>query len=194
MQVTPTLVSSGTRPLSANVNTPIGQIANVINGNVEDDNISASAAINASKLAGGVTGMFGAWKTTWTPTWTNLTVGNGTVVARYQQLGKTVVAIIGITFGSTTSVSGNIEFTLPVTAASWYSGPRIFMGLAYAFDSSVGAANPVGIDNAAGTAKGEFTTWGAGLTFVNNAASASNAPFVWAANDTLFGTFTYEAA
>jgi hypothetical protein len=31
----------------------------------------------------------GAW-TTWTPSYTNLTVGNGTVTARYSQVGKTV--------------------------------------------------------------------------------------------------------
>jgi hypothetical protein len=58
----------------------------------------------------------GAW-TTWTPSYTNLTLGNGTVVARYCQIGKVVFFNFFLTFGSTTSMTAaNPTFSLPVAA------------------------------------------------------------------------------
>jgi hypothetical protein len=60
----------------------------------------------------------GAWST-WTPTFTNLTVGNGTVVAKYKQIGTKTYAIkVWITLGSTSSVGTNPSFTLPFTSAN----------------------------------------------------------------------------
>ena len=59
----------------------------------------------------------------YTPTWnagtTNPTLGNGTLVGRYVQIGKTVHATISLTFGSTTTIgSGAYTFGLPVAAAN----------------------------------------------------------------------------
>lgn len=54
-----------------------------------------------------------AW-TTWTPTWTNLTVGNATQDFRYKQYGKLVVVRGQITLGSTSSMGNSPNFTLPV--------------------------------------------------------------------------------
>lgn len=59
----------------------------------------------------------GAWQT-WTPSYTNITVGNGTVVAKYKQIGKKVSFRFRLTFGSTTSISTAPTITLPVTAAT----------------------------------------------------------------------------
>lgn len=55
----------------------------------------------------------GGW-TTWTPTYTSITVGNGTVVARYCQIGKIVHVFWRLTCGSTSSWSNDPRFTLPV--------------------------------------------------------------------------------
>ena len=57
--------------------------------------------------------------TSFIPSWTNLTVGNGTNSGAYTQIGKTVFLRINLLFGSTTSVSGDICFTHPVTSASY---------------------------------------------------------------------------
>jgi hypothetical protein len=54
-----------------------------------------------------------AW-TTWTPTYQNITVGNGTVVAKYTQIGKLVTAKFFFTLGSTSSVGSDPRFSLPV--------------------------------------------------------------------------------
>lgn len=60
----------------------------------------------------------GAW-TSWTPTFTNLTVGNGTLSARYKQIGdKTYAIAVQLTLGSTSSVSTSPSFTIPFTLAS----------------------------------------------------------------------------
>lgn len=58
-----------------------------------------------------------AW-TSFVPVWTNLTVGNGAVAAYYRQVGKTVEISITITFGTTTSVAGNVSTTVPVASVN----------------------------------------------------------------------------
>lgn len=64
-----------------------------------------------------------AW-TTYTPTWTaattNPTLGNGTLVGRWARVdGRTIVAHINLTIGSTTTLgSGAYSFALPVTSAN----------------------------------------------------------------------------
>jgi len=55
----------------------------------------------------------GNW-TTYTPSFFNLTLGNGTLTARYAKTAKTVNYFIRLVFGSTTSISGSVSFTLPI--------------------------------------------------------------------------------
>lgn len=58
-------------------------------------------------------------ETAWSPTWTGLTVGNGTVADNfYVRHGRFVIAHYVLTAGSTTSYSGISSFTLPVEAAA----------------------------------------------------------------------------
>jgi hypothetical protein len=52
----------------------------------------------------------------YTPTYSGITVGNGSVVARYQQIGKTVHVFFVLNWGSTTAVSNYGTFTLPVNS------------------------------------------------------------------------------
>jgi hypothetical protein len=54
----------------------ISTVQTVINGNIDDANIKAGAAIASSKLA---TGIYADAP----PTWAGLTVGNGTNTGRY---------------------------------------------------------------------------------------------------------------
>jgi hypothetical protein len=51
----------------------------------------------------------------WTPTWTGVTVGNGTVTAQYAEVGSLVYGILKLEWGSTTSQAGDAIFSLPVT-------------------------------------------------------------------------------
>jgi hypothetical protein len=55
----------------------------------------------------------GTW-TSFTPTWTNLTVGNGTYSsAAYLLDGKLAHVSVALVFGSTTSISGSVSITVP---------------------------------------------------------------------------------
>lgn len=57
----------------------------------------------------------GAPWSTWVPTFTNLSVGNGSYDARYRQAGKTVDFLFAMTAGSTTGGGSQWGFTLPAT-------------------------------------------------------------------------------
>lgn len=80
----------------------------------------------------------------WTPTYTNLTIGNGTVVARYQQIGKTVNFEFYFSMGSTSAMGTTPQITMPVTPKYYAktfdmyiqdAGTQFFIGTADTFDS-----------------------------------------------------------
>lgn len=66
----------------------------------------------------------GGW-TTWSPNYGGITVGNGTVYARYQQIGKVVNFYFRLVMGSTSTIGSDPYFTLPI--ASTYANQN-FMG------------------------------------------------------------------
>ena len=128
---------------------------------------------------------------TWSPTYANLTVGNGTVVARYIRIGDTVHATYSLTFGTTTSITGTPTISMPVAATS--STPN---------DTIIGSANlrEVGTALRLGAVyKASTTTFGvyaqtAGSTHVRLANLSSTVPFTWGDTDYIRFTATYEAA
>ena len=54
---------------------------------------------------------------TWSPTFTNLSVGNGTLTAYYKIIYDTLIYKWTLVWGSTTSISGSVTHTLPFTRA-----------------------------------------------------------------------------
>ena len=106
-------------------NNPIGRIATKITGSGSEMHFgtsgSYSAGIDATGLKinkdGIVSPVDGALQS-WTPTLGNITIGNGTVVAKYQQFGDIVHWMLQLTLGSTTSFSGSIYVSAPVTPNS----------------------------------------------------------------------------
>lgn len=61
-------------------------------------------------------GQIGAAWVAWTPTWTNLTIGNGTNDAKFLQVGKLIYYRLVTTLGSTSAVGTGPTFTLPITS------------------------------------------------------------------------------
>lgn len=126
----------------------------------------------------------GDW-TTFTPTWTNLTVGNGTVVARWRQINaKAIEFNIRLTFGSTTSISGNVGVSTPATIATsnTFAPARLV-----AYDSSSGNVyGGVGILSTSTS----LTLFAGGSPF---AVITSAAPFAWATGDVLHVSGSFEA-
>lgn len=123
----------------------------------------------------GYAGAQGEW-TTFTPTWSNLTVGNGTSVGKYTVVGKTAFVHVYVTFGTTTSVGGAISLTLPVNNTNVltaqvlgnfeaYSGTQFFRGRALVFNASiVQFINDTGGAATTTDATHPFT-WGTGSQF-----------------------------
>ncbi len=128
----------------------------------------------------------------YTPTWTNLTVGNGTVDFKYTQIGKRVFVSGRLVFGSTTSITGGgPTFTLPVTSAA-IDQTRRCRGEATLYDN--------GTETYFGTVQLQSTTtaWArvyrTDLTYQAGAAIDATAPFTWTTSDEFLVNFNYEAA
>jgi hypothetical protein len=137
----------------------------------------------------------GAW-TSYTPTWTNLTVGNATQTSAYVAAGKLYFVRIGLTFGSTTSISAQPEFTLPggVSVSSDYYANYQF-GYGGFRETGAGTTFTAPILRAAATASQlRFGTLNATQFYVFNDIVSATVPFTWNAGDLIMGTFFFEAA
>ena len=131
----------------------------------------------------------GTW-TTWTPTWANLTVGDGTVVARYSQINKVIHMRVVVVFGSTTSISGSVTFALPVTASSTASTT----GHGVAQFGDAGSSQYLGVVRLATTTTAQLVVPNTSGTYPTFAGLSSTVPFTWANTDTIDVTLTYEAS
>ena len=109
----------------------IGAISNAL-VDAKGDLITATAADLPARLAVGANNAFlkadsttasglvwdnSAW-TSYTPATVNLTVGNGTLVGRYKQIGKTVSWEVRFTLGSTSAISNDAFIEQPTAATS----------------------------------------------------------------------------
>jgi len=132
--------------------------------------------------------------TSWTPTWTNLSIGNGTVVAKYGRSGKWIVCRLSIVLGSTTLISGSVSFTLPATRAAYGGSAGVTpLGTCYLFDTSALIVLQGTITNASPTT-GLIAVWKADGTYSQSALLSSTVPFTWATGDEIGMQFLYEAA
>lgn len=130
--------------------------------------------------------------TAWTPTLTNLTLGNGTKTGRYCQIGKVVHFRFWFKLGSTSAVASAPAFSLPVAAPALTAATEA-IGIAEFYDSSAGDV----FDGAAfldSTTTARFFARGASLTYTQRANPTSTVPFTWATNDEIAVNGTYEAA
>jgi hypothetical protein len=130
----------------------------------------------------------GAW-TSWTPTWSGITLGNSTVDAAYVQFGKTVTFRLSLTVGSTASGFGRIVFSLPIPNDISFNdfsvnGTFVDINLATGF-----LIIPVIFDD---NVYCDAAT--ANTTYVTRVGGSSTVPFTTASGDILRVTGTYEAA
>lgn len=139
----------------------------------------------------------GAWRVwstltsfSFTPTWVNLTVGNGTQDWVYNIAAGRVFVSGNLLFGSTTAVTGtNFRFSVPVPgifASEESLGQAIFndAGVRYHGEMhyDIGLAAPLAR---------VFTVSGANILDTNTSATS---PFTWAVNDRFSASFSYRAA
>ena len=147
---------------------------------VNSDYVIANAAISAKYYSGQAnpTGWPGFFN--FTPSWTNLTVGNGTIIAKYSIVGRLVKFTANLTWGTTTSIAGSVGVAPPVAPAAPYGNympigdislidwtTALYMGAAVLM---VSGSIDVRVIGAAGT----YANW----TSVN-----ATTPFTWASTD-----------
>jgi len=77
---------------------------------------SAASILTAAQL----NNIGGAW-TSFTPSWTNITLGSATNLGRHEQIGRLCVFEAHLTLSGST-VTGAISLALPFTAARVYAG------------------------------------------------------------------------
>lgn len=129
---------------------------------------------------------------TWTPTWTNLVVGAGTLTTKYLQIGKLVAFHLALVFAADTVISGNVLFTVPVTPIDY--GKNMPVGVARYKDATGGnAAQGVSQIQASSSncAPNVYDTSG---TYATATQVNATIPFTWAVNDDLECSGVYLAA
>jgi hypothetical protein len=126
----------------------------------------------------------GTW-TTWTPSYVNLTKGNGTETARYVRIGETVNYFIKFTMGTTSAVTGAVGVSLPVNnndntvlhnAVIADVGTGNYAGFGEIFDNYVYLRNSI-----------------VNGTYGSFAAVSATLPMTWTTSDYFIISGTYEA-
>jgi len=167
------------------------------------DLISATAASTVARLAVGANDLLltaasgettglkytGAW-TTYTPTLvTGMTLGNGTRVGRYCQIGKVCFVFFSFTLGSTSAITGNPEFSLPVTSAqsaTYANGDSLLLDYVTAEYYGKVYLNT--------TTSAVVFAQSASGSYVKDAGVSSTVPMTWATNDKITANFWFEVA
>jgi hypothetical protein len=127
----------------------------------------------------------------YTPTFANLTVGNGGLAGIFTQIEKTVYGQVVLTLGSTSSVGNDATISLPVTGRSNTINTAI--GNFNSQDASASAFYS-GVLAMQSTTTAKILIQNASGTFVQNVGTTAGAPFAWAVNDVLYFNFNYAAA
>lgn len=119
---------------------------------------------------------------TFTPTVTNLTVGNGTWVASYHRSDGWIDLECDFTFGTTSAVAGDLTFQLPVNSAN--VSPDLWT-ITFRDDNT--ALHYTGQAEYTNTTTGVFVrAIGTAGAYAVGAALGAAVPFTWAVNDRIF--------
>ena len=120
----------------------------------------------------------------YTPTWVNLTIGNGTVTAKRAIANKIVLVELTVVFGSTTTIALATTFTLPFNNTA--PGSVLPLGQLGMYDSSATSVY-------SGTVYASAATTGVLYTNASPATLVSaTVPFTWAVGDQISITLQYQ--
>lgn len=128
----------------------------------------------------------------WTPTFTNLTVGNGSLTAQAIRVNDLYVANFRLVFGSTSSMGTDPRVQLPLAAAT--TSRYLSVGSIFHFnDASTGIeyqgyGRIYDTDEVRIRYSRQSTASSAGI-FANSVQSTL--PFTWTTSDELFGLIVY---
>jgi hypothetical protein len=175
---------------------------NLVNPTAKGGIVSASAANTPSVLAVGANNNFliadssattglkwsGSY-TSFTPAYTNVTIGNGTNVGQYLRIGNFVHVTQKFTLGSTSSVTSNIFLTLPLNASNAHNA---IIGTMYLEDSGVAAYTGHIVKTS--TTAGLLQVLNAAGTYVTPVSTSASVPISFGTNDNWTLSYIYEVA
>lgn len=153
--------------------------------------VSSGSAVVSNLDADKLDGLNAAEWASYTPTLTNLTIGDGTVVGRYRRMGTHVEFSVTITLGSTSSVSADPRFTAPVQMSSIYAVSSFPVGQGVLLDTGV-VAYPCVIAPISDTTC-RFLAHATGGSYITLTSPSSTVPFTWGTGDVFYARGTYEA-
>ena len=139
----------------------------------------------------------GNW-TSYTPTWGNITLGSGgaaaTSSAKYAEVNGVVFISGSLTFGSGTSITGNVSMTLPVTANDLNTAAN---GVLFTYLDASTTVHYEGRARRNSTSAVYAYVYYAASTYVSLVDISDNTkpfPATWTTGDVISFTGVYEAA
>ena len=148
----------------------------------------AGNVLTAAELNG-----IGESGTVFVPTLTNAVLGNGTMNATYQRVNEIVVATYSWTLGSTSTITGALQFRLPFTATSATNMPTQILGGGLFSDAS-GGVDYVIYPYHATTLTVGFLTSISSTAFTTVGLVNATAPVAFGNGDIVRARIIYEAA
>jgi hypothetical protein len=127
----------------------------------------------------------GAW-TSYTPTYTNFSLGNGTVSSNYCQIGKVMFYAGKVILGSTSTVTGNIVVSLPknsVRADTFNVCYYLEAGVAYIQGNIFQATGSL-----------QFGVMNVAVAYPSLTNTSPTVPFTWGTGDEFSWLVSYEVA
>lgn len=124
---------------------------------------------------------------TFTPSWSGLTVSNGTSTGRYRYVDGGMWGVAQFSMGSTSSMTGPVTLTLPNSAEidTTVLTPRA-LGIVEYNDSGTVYRGFIGYSS---TTVLDITVIGTSGTYATSVALSSTVPFTWATSDFLTVSF-----
>lgn len=123
--------------------------------------------------------------TAYTPTYSNFTLGNGTVTAKYCQVNDFVHVIGSIVLGSTSAITGTLGISMFFSVDAVYLVAPVWtveIGTASLFDVSATGIYNGTVQADTGTVMRIFAQASSGPTVTRSSVNAT-APFTWATGD-----------
>lgn len=134
----------------------------------------------------------GPW-TSYTPTYTNLTVGAGSNTGGFIKVGRTVHFYVRWIFGAGAAVGTNPTYSLPVQASTRYSSTTLdAFGTVIILDS--GTADFGGTSLFATSTSGALQVWNSAGTYLTANSVTATVPMTWTTSDGFVVFGTYESA
>lgn len=131
----------------------------------------------------------GAW-VSYTPTWTGITIGNGVDTSKYARVGKTIIYQPCFKLGTTSSITGAITVTLPITSVTYEANQQL--GQCLAVDA--GTNDYPGVTDWSSTTVARLFPYNVSGARVSLANFSSTIPFTFGTSDLICAVITYQAA